>query len=222
MSKKQWIKLGIQYVMFTAGLAIMAFACYMMIIANLGVAPWEVLNIGLYQTLGLTIGTWAQLVGIFIIIISYLIARIRPGIGTILNMLFFGWFIVLFIWLDLVPTFEGFVQNFLLFLVSLVLISIGIGMYLSSRLGAGPRDTFMIAIHERKGWSIQIVRSIIEIVALTLGWLLGGPVHIGTILVALLTGPMIQHTIPFFVNIMKKLEKIGGEENVPLEGSFKH
>jgi uncharacterized protein len=83
-------------------------------------------------------------------------------------------------------------------------MAVGIGMYISPRLGAGPRDSFMLAMNERMGWSIQKVRIAIEVTVLLAGAALGGPVSIGTVLIALLTGPLIQRTIPFWQTVMQK------------------
>ncbi|MCK9910873.1 hypothetical protein MXD81_17120, partial [Microbacteriaceae bacterium K1510] len=95
-------------------------------------------------------------------------------------------------------------QRILLFLAGLFVMTIGIGMYISPRLGAGPRDSFMLALNERMGWSIQKVRMSIELTVMLLGGLLGGPVSIGTLLIAVFTGPLIQRTIPFWENLMSK------------------
>lgn len=190
--------------MFTLGLAVMAFGCLLMIQADMGVASWDVLHIGLTQTLGLTIGIWSQIVGGIVIFLSYFIARVKPGVGTVLNMLLFGLFIDLFVWLDFVPRADRLLLKGCWFGAGLLLFSIGIGMYISPRLGAGPRDSLMLALNERMGWSIQRVRFTIELFMLTVGWLLGGPVSIGTLLVAVFTGPLIQRTIPFWEHLMRE------------------
>lgn len=190
--------------MFVLGLAIMAFGVVMTINAHLGVSPWDVLHIGLVKTFGLTIGIWSQIIGLLIILVSYLVAKIKPGIGTILNMVCFGLFIDLFMWMQIVPEADGWIARVLLFLGGLFVMAIGIGMYISPRLGAGPRDSFMLALNERMGWSIQRVRMSIEITVLLAGALLGGPVSIGTLLIAFFTGPLIQRTIPFWEQTMAK------------------
>lgn len=196
--------LFVRYTMFMLGLVVMAVGTSFTIVASLGTAPWETFHIGLYYTFGLTIGTWSQIVGAAVIILSFVIARIKPGLGTVLNMVFFGLFIDLCLWLDFIPHFAELWQRWLLFLLGLMINSIGIGMYISPRLGAGPRDSLMLALHEKTGWSIQAVRVLIEVVVVIAGWLMDGPVAWGTILIALLTGPMIQWTIPFWEKLMAK------------------
>lgn len=194
----------IRYAMFVLGLLVGAFGCVLMIKANLGVSPWDVFHIGLQKTFGLTIGLWTQIVGAIVILLSYVLAKIKPTFGMFLNMVCFGLFLDMFLWLNLIPSVEGMAQRIVMLLIGLLVISVGIGMYISPRLGAGPRDSFMLAMHERMGWSIQKVRLIIEISVLLAGAALGGPVSFGTVLVALLTGPLIQRTIPFWENVMQK------------------
>ncbi|GAA4710195.1 YczE/YyaS/YitT family protein [Brevibacillus fulvus] len=196
--------LCVRFLMFTLGIAIMALGSVMTVRANLGVAPWDTLNIGLYRTFGLTIGVWSQVVGLFVIVTSYAVARLKPGIGTWLNMLLFGLFFDFFTYLDLIPEYQAMWQRMILLLAGLLVISIGIGMYISPRVGAGPRDSFMLALHEKTGWSIQKVRLMIEVLVLAVGWLMGGPVSIGTLIIAGLTGPLIQRTIPFWEKLMKR------------------
>ncbi|MFY0543337.1 YczE/YyaS/YitT family protein [Brevibacillus sp. H7] len=190
--------------MFVLGLAIGAFGCVMTIKANLGVSPWDTFHIGLQRTFGLTIGIWSVIVGAIVIILSYLLAGMKPGVPTLLNMGCFGLFLDVFLWLDFIPEVHLFWQRMFLFLVGLFIMCVGIGLYLSPRLGAGPRDSFMLALNERMGWSIQKVRMMIEITVLVLGFFFGGPVSIGTVLIALLTGPLIQRTIPFWEKRMQK------------------
>ncbi|MDF2680589.1 MAG: hypothetical protein K0R47_1779 [Brevibacillus sp.] len=193
-----------RYVMFILGLFVGALGCVMTIQAHLGVAPWDTFHIGLQKTFGLTIGIWSQIVGVVVILSSYVVAKIKPNFAMFLNMVCFGTFLDLILWSNAIPEPQTMVARLLMFLLGVIVMTIGIGMYLSPRLGAGPRDSFMLAMNERLGWSIQKVRLIIEITVLVAGAALGGPVSIGTILIAVLTGPMIQRTIPFWEMVMKK------------------
>lgn len=194
----------IRYAMFVLGLFVGAFGCVLTIQANMGVAPWDTFHIGLQKTFGLTIGIWSQIAGVAVILASYLLAKIKPTFAMFLNMVCFGLFLDLFIWWGIVPKPEMMVERTIMFLVGVLIMTVGIGMYLSPKLGAGPRDSFMLAMNERLGWSIQRVRLIIEITVLIAGASLGGPVSVGTVLIALLTGPLIQRTIPFWQMVMKK------------------
>ncbi|QRG69713.1 YczE/YyaS/YitT family protein [Brevibacillus choshinensis] len=193
-----------RYIMFILGLFVGALGCVLTIRAHLGVAPWDTFHIGLQKTFGLTIGIWSQIVGVIVILSSYAVAKIKPSFPMFLNMVCFGTFLDLILWSNVIPEPQTLTVRLLMFLLGVIIMAIGIGMYLSPRLGAGPRDSFMLAMNERLGWSIQKVRLIIEITVLIAGAALGGPVSIGTVLIALLTGPMIQRTIPFWETVMKK------------------
>ena len=86
----------------------------------------------------------------------------------------------------------------LLFTAGLFSLALATGLYLGARFGAGPRDGLMTGIHELTGWPIWVGRSGIELTVLGIGWLLGGNVGIGTVLFAVLIGPLCGITIPWF------------------------
>jgi len=194
----------VRYSVFMLGLAVMGFGIAMMIEANVGVAPWDTLHIGLQKTFGLTIGMWSQIMGASIIIASYVIGKIKPTVGMFLNMIFFGLFIDLFMWLKWVPIGETITERVVLFAAGLLIYTFGTGMYISPRLGAGPRDSFMLALHERMGWGIGKVRIGIECTVTLFGFLLGGPVSVGTLVTALAIGPLIKQFIPLWERMMAK------------------
>lgn len=204
----------IRYGIFILGLAVMGFGIAMMIKANLGVAPWDTLHIGLQKTFGLTIGMWSQIVGAIIILSSYVIGRIRPNAGMFLNMFFFGLFIDLFMWLGWIPTGKTVTLRAALFAVGLLIYTFGTGMYLSPRVGAGPRDSFMLALHERMGWGIGKVRIGIECTVTLLGFLLGGPISIGTLVTALAIGPLIKQFIPMWEKLLAKPYGMASKEQL--------
>lgn len=196
--------LAVRYSVFMLGLAVMGFGIAMMIEANVGVAPWDTLHIGLQKTFGLTIGMWSQIMGASIILASYVIGRIKPTVGMFLNMIFFGLFIDLFMWLKWIPIGDTFIERVFLFAAGLLIYTFGTGMYISPRIGAGPRDSFMLALHERMGWGIGKVRVGIECTVTLLGFLLGGPVSVGTLVTALAIGPLIKQFIPLWEKMMAK------------------
>jgi len=196
--------LVIRYSVFMTGLAVMAYGIGMMIEANLGVAPWDTLHIGLQKTFGLTIGIWSQIAGGFIILASYVIGKIKPNAGMFLNMIFFGLFIDIFMWLNWIPIGESVGERIFLFAAGLLIYTFGTGMYISPRVGAGPRDSFMLALHERMGWGISKVRICIECTVTLAGFLLGGPVSVGTLVTAVAIGPLIKQFIPLWERMMAK------------------
>jgi len=196
--------LAVRCVAFMLGLAVMGYGIGMMIEADLGVAPWDTLHIGLQKTLGLTIGMWSQIVGVFIILASFVIGQIKPSVGLFLNMFFFGLFIDLFMWLRWIPVGHTVLERIVLFTAGLLIYTFGTGMYISPRMGAGPRDSFMLALHDRFGWDISRARIGIECTVTLLGFLLGGPVSVGTLVTALSIGPLIKRFIPLCEKMMAR------------------
>lgn len=174
----------------------MAFGIVLMIRANLGSAPWDVFHIGLYYQLGLTIGTWSIIAGFFILVISSFIVKKPPQIGALLNMLMVGIFIDMYLLIPQLETPGSLIGKMIMLFIGIIIMGIGIGIYISARCGAGPRDSLMIALTEVTGWKVQHIRLGMEIVVLCLGWLLGGPVFVGTILFSLTIGIIVGWTLP--------------------------
>ena len=202
MSKKfKW-----QWGSYFVGLMIMSLGVTMTIKGNvIGTSPWDVLHIGLFKQFGLTIGTWSILIGAFIIFATSLYLKRIPKLATILNMLLIGSFIDFFNWL--LPEATVFMFELTYFVAGFFVMSIGCALYISASLGEGPRDTVMMIIAS-KGYSVKTGRLVMEVFAASAGWLLGGPVGVGTIILALGTGYVIQPALFFF---KRKLEEIIGE-----------
>jgi uncharacterized protein len=179
---------------FLVGLLVMSLGIVLMIEANLGVAPWDVLHIGLTKQIGLTVGSWSIIVGFCIIAITSIITKEWPQFGAFFNMLLVGLFIDIFrIFINTPATTIG---QYVMLLIGVIVCGYGIGLYIAPKCGAGPRDSLMIAITERSGWKVQHVRFGMEIVVLIIGWSLGGPVFIGTIVFSVTIGNVVGFTLP--------------------------
>jgi uncharacterized membrane protein YczE len=176
------------------GLFLYGIAIALMVRAGIGVSPWDVLSQGVSKQTGLAFGLVTNLIGAAVLLL-WIPIRQRPGVGTVLNVLLIGPSAQLGLWLipqQTVPVIQG-----LVFTGGLVLLAIATGLYIGARLGPGPRDGLMTGLHKRTGWKIWIVRTAIEVTVLTIGWLLGGQVGIGTVAFALLIGPMVNFTLPW-------------------------
>lgn len=167
-----------------------------------GVGSWDVLHIGLFNRFGLSIGIWSDIVGIVIITISSIGMRQFPKVGTFMNMIFVGLFLDFFNWL--LPDVHHISLQFINFILGVILIAIGGGMYISANLGAGPRDSLMLLAVEKFHCSITIARTIMEIVVALAGYLLGGPVGIGTIIMVFALGPIVQFSLGVCRQLLKK------------------
>lgn len=197
---------------YLLGLIIMSLGITMVIKGNdLGVIAWDVLHIALYQTIGLSIGSWTIITGLVIVTFTSLMYKSFPKIGTWVNLLLIGSFVDFFYWI--LPNTETFAFQLIYFLMGIFVSSFGTGMYISPNLGSGPRDGLMMWIVEKFGGSIKVARMSIELTVALIGWLLGGPLGIGTIIIAIFSGYIVQFSLPYCQKLLLKC--IGEEE---LEG----
>ena len=185
-----------RFLIFLIGLLVMTFGVVLIIVADLGPSSWDVLHIGLFYRLGLTIGTWSIIVGVFIVLLSALLLKSFPPVGTFLNMLLVGIFIDMFLLLPFLETPDSNAGKIVMFAVGILINCYGMGIYISARLGAGPRDSLMLAITSRTGWKVGPVRSTLEILAAIVGWQLGGPLFWGTIVYSVLIGVIAGFSLP--------------------------
>ena len=178
------------------GLFLYGVAISLIVRAAIGVAPWDVLSQGVVKQTGLSFGLVTVALSV-VVLLLWIPIKQKPGIGTLLNALLVGPSAE--VGLALLPVPEGLVLQIVYFAGGLSLLAIATGLYIGARFGPGPRDGLMTGIHRKFGWRIWIVRTAIEVTVLSIGWLLGGNVGIGTLAFALLIGPMVNITMPFFL-----------------------
>ncbi|AWB87333.1 YczE/YyaS/YitT family protein [Mycetocola zhujimingii] len=177
------------------GLFLYGIAIALIVRAGIGVSPWDVLTQGVSLKTGWGFGLITILIGALLLLL-WIPLRQKPGIGTVLNVLLVGLAADLGLWL--IPEDLVLWARILLFSAGLLTLALATGLYLGARFGAGPRDGLMTGVHELTGWPIWVGRSGIELTVLGIGWLLGGNVGIGTLLFAVLIGPLCGITIPWF------------------------
>jgi uncharacterized membrane protein YczE len=159
--------------------------------SDLGMMPWGVLHVGLAKVTPLTIGQADQLVGLLVFVISWALG-FAPGLGAVANMFFVGFFVDLVLSWNLIPRQTELPGQLMLLFVSVVLLGVASLFYLRVQLGAGPRDGLMLRLVKKLDVPVAYVRAAIEITVLVLGFLLGGPVGVGTAVVALTVGYSVQ------------------------------
>ncbi|HEX6289884.1 MAG TPA: hypothetical protein VFZ66_11865 [Herpetosiphonaceae bacterium] len=177
-----WAQLGI-------GLFGYALAVRLMIASRLGLGPWDSFHVGLSGLTGMSIGMANIVCGLLIVAASWWIA-IRPGIGTLANMV--GISIFLDLLQPLVPAAPSWSWALGYHVVGILLCGLTTGVYIGAGLGKGPRDGLMVGLSNRTGWPVRRVRTLIEIVVLACGWLMGGTIGLGTIMFAFGIGPAVQ------------------------------
>lgn len=169
------------------GFLIMAFGISLIKSADIGMNAWSTLQLGISKISGLPFGTVSQLVGLVIITICFFI-KIYPGIGTLFNMFFIGFFINCIELLNIIPIPSSFVFKLIFILFGQVVFYIGAYTYISCGIGAGPRDALFLGLVKITGKSVTVVRTSIEICVFVIGFLLGGKVGIGTVIITLSGG----------------------------------
>ena len=190
-----WRRLIRDIVVIQAGFALYGLAIDLLVRSRLGTSSWVVLEAGITNHVPITLGQSVIAVSILLIVIV-VPCREPIGWGTLANMIFIG------LWVDwlrpLVPeTPEGLTPGALtvqVLYLALAVLTMGFatGIYVGVRAGAGPRDSLMLAVSRLAGVSVRLARTIIEVTVVLTGWLLGGPVGVGTLVFALTIGPSVQ------------------------------
>ena len=178
--------------LFLCGLGIVT-----MLMSNIGLNPWGTLNAGFVNVTPISFGQWSQIIGLVIIVFTMFL-KVIPGIATILNIYLIGVFMDLILESGLMPSPGNIVLQIPMNLAGLLIFSLGVYMYLSCGLGAGPRDGLMIALMNLTGKSVTVIKTSIEVTVTVLGIIMGGPLGIGTVMVALLGGRILDSVFTFF------------------------
>lgn len=186
-------RLPLRLMQLLVGLWLYGASMAMQIRSALGVGPWDVFHVGVAGKLPLSLGTIIILTGVLVLAL-WIPLRQWPGIGTVANVIVIG--VAADATLAMLPAPTSLPARITLLLVGLVLNGLAGGLYIGSQLGTGPRDGLMTGFARVTGLSIRLIRTGIELTVLAIGWLLGGPVGLGTVLFALLIGPLVQFFLP--------------------------
>ncbi|MGW2487448.1 membrane protein YczE [Streptomyces sp. NPDC001606] len=182
-------RLGRRLSQLYAGLVLYGASSALLVRADLGMEPWNVLHQGLAELTGLTIGVVSIVVGAAVLLL-WIPLRQRPGLGTVSNVFVIG--LAMDGTLALVPDVRSLAVRFLLLLAGIVLNGAATGLYIAARFGPGPRDGLMTGLHRRTGRSLRLIRTAIEVAVVVTGFTLGGTVGVGTVLYAVSIGPLAQ------------------------------
>jgi uncharacterized membrane protein YczE len=185
------VTLPSRLVRLMTGLLILAVSIVLQINARLGYAPWTVLDDGMRNLTGLTIGQANILMSAAIIAVD-LLAREKIGFGTVANMTLLGLFTDWILALKLLPVASGLADGLLFLGISMLLVAVGVWLYIGAGFGAGPRDSLMMAAIRCTGKPLGFCRCALECFAVALGFALGGSVGVGTLMQSVLTGIMMQ------------------------------
>jgi uncharacterized membrane protein YczE len=177
------------------GLVLYGVSLAMMIRGDLGLAPWDVLHSGLARFLPLSLGEVIVAMS-FVVLLLWIPLREVPGLGTVSNAVVVG--LAADATLGLLTTPDALWLRVTLLVLGIVGNGLATALYIGSQFGRGPRDGLMTGLSRRTGWSLRLVRTGLEVTVVVLGLLLGGVLGLGTVLYALLIGPLAQLMLPWF------------------------
>jgi len=188
------VRFGRRLPQVMVGLVLYGWSMAMLIRSGLGLDPWDVFHQGLANHLPITFGQVTILVGALVLLL-WIPLRQRPGIGTVLNVFVIG--LAADAGLAALPDVTGLPGQIAMLLGGVVANGLAGALYVGARLGPGPRDGLWVALTKRTGHSIRVVRTVLEVTIVAIGWLLGGVVGVGTVVYALTIGPIVQFFMPW-------------------------
>lgn len=188
-------RLGRRLPQLFVGLAMYGVSLGMMVRGDLGLAPWDVLHSGLTGYVPLTLGQVLIVVS-FLVMLLWIPLRESPGLGTVANALVIG--LAADATLALLERPDALIARLALTLGGVALCGLATALYIGAQLGRGPRDGLMTGLARRTGLSIRLVRTLLEVTVVALGLLLGGVAGLGTVVYALLIGPLAQLMLPYW------------------------
>lgn len=178
------------------GLVLYGISMALLVRGTLGVLPWDVLHQGVARHIPLTFGQIVILASLAVLLL-WIPLRQPPGLGTVLNAVLIG--LVVDPALGWLHEPDGLLPRLALMVAGIVLNGVATAMYIGAQLGPGPRDGLMTGLAVRTGRSIRLVRTVIEVTVVAVGWLLGGVLGVATVAYALLIGPLTQALLPAFI-----------------------
>ena len=177
------------------GLLIYGLAVSMVVNAKVGIPPWDVFAQGISIQLKTSYGVASIIVSV-IVLLFWIPLKVKPGIGSIMNAILIGLWADF--WTQYLPKMDFYWGNLVMFLLGTCTVAFATGLYITSNLGSGPRDGLILGLTKRLGWKVWQVRTVIEVVVLGVGWVMGGQVREGTLIFALAIGYLMQISLRFF------------------------
>lgn len=186
LGRPSWTELRRRVPRLGIGILVLGVGVALTVRAELGIAPYDVLHQGIARVTGVDFGVVVIGLGLFILLLWFPLGQ-PFGVGTVVNVLTVG--LVIDAALAAVPHVEPIAIRVPMLAVGTVLIGLGAGLYIGAGLGPGPRDGLMTAF-ARRGHPLWLVRTVLECSSLVVGYLLGGDVGVGTVLIAVSIGPL--------------------------------
>ncbi|ENH96804.1 hypothetical protein J416_08904 [Gracilibacillus halophilus YIM-C55.5] len=190
---------------YIVGIIILTLGISLTIQSMLGTSPFDALLVGLYRTIGLSIGSWEIIVGFTFVLINAITSRTKPELFALLTSVFTGIGIDSWLWIQgnwLTPTLI--IEQWILLLFGIILTGVGVAVYLESNFAPNPMDRTMVILSDKTSWSLSISRALISIILVIIALAFNGAVGVGTLINALFSGVIIQWFRPYIVAIKTK------------------
>ena len=184
-----------RFLKLNVGLFVYGIGIALLVHAEIGLPPWDVLAQGISRQTGLSFGQSAIAVSVMVLLF-WIPLRVKPGIGSILNAFLLGLYADF--WLALLPVLDGYLAQLVCFVLGLLVLSFATGLYISSGMGKGPRDGLNTGIAQRFKLPFWQARSIVEVLVVIIGFALGGQVREGTLIFAFAIGYLNQLGLRLF------------------------
>lgn len=197
----------VRVLFYLVGLVILSMGISLTIKSDMGAGPWDALNVGLSNTIGLTVGNWVIIVGLILIVLNGFLLKVRPDFLAIITIALIGFIIdfwLIYVFKNLEPA--TIVGKVVILFLGLLSLSFGIATYLQSKYSLSPIDRFMLSIQYRLKVNLMVAKTLGELTALVLALIFKGPIGIGTIIIALTVGPFIQVFAPRLERLKERLQ----------------
>ncbi|GGI17393.1 YczE/YyaS/YitT family protein [Gottfriedia solisilvae] len=178
---------------YVIGLLILTLGISLAITAGKGASAWDALAVGESTTFGLTVGTWIIINSSILLFVNAFLQKKRPDWLAAITFILIGRFLDLWLYIDLEHIFDANTYTrYLQLILSIFAMTLGIAIYLQAKFPLSPIDDLMISLNKRFGVSLGVAKTIGEVFALVIAFLLHGPIGIGTLLITFSIGPILQ------------------------------
>ena len=183
-----------KYLQAVTGITMIGIGVAFNYMADLGLGPWGVLHDGISKTIDISYGQ-AGILTSFLSLLLWVPLKQKPGIATIFDAFWIGLTADFFI--NIIPVAQTLLIQIIYLITGITLIGLGTAIYVGGDLGAGPRDGIMVGL-EKLGLKIGTARTLLEFVAFSIGFLLGGKIGIASLVIVLSIGRVLQVFMPYF------------------------
>lgn len=191
---------------YVIGILLLSFGISCSVYSQLGAAPMPSLQVGLQQTIGLTVGTWEFIIGAILVTIMAIVRRKKPDVFAFFSSFLTGMGIDM--WLYVVKHVyipDQLLGKILFLCLGLTFIGLGVSLYLQAKFSPAPPDGMILLFEEIWKMKRAVSRTLFSAIVVTLAFLFSGPIGIGTLIMVVSLGPIVARFYPKMENLFLKL-----------------